>query len=170
MADQDDLAARSMMFLGLVMHLAHQRAGCIKEIEIAAFGIGRHVLGNAMGGKHDRAIVVGDFVEFLDKHRALGFQRFHNEPVVHDFVTHIDRRTVLFEGALDDLDRAIDAGTEATGACKQDAQGGLMCCSVHDVATLSHPMGVCDQLWSPTALFAAGWATIVAARSHKRSC
>ena len=33
--------------------------------------------------------------------------------VVHDLVPHVDRAAELLERALDDLDRAVDAGAEA---------------------------------------------------------
>ena len=37
---------------------------------------------------------------------------FHDIGVVHDLVAHVDRRAELVQGALDDLDRAVDAGAE----------------------------------------------------------
>ena len=40
--------------------------------------------------------------------------------VVHDLVAHIDRRTVFLQRALDDLDRAHDAGAEAAGLGQND--------------------------------------------------
>jgi hypothetical protein len=39
---------------------------------------------------------------------------------VHHFVPHVDRRTEQFDGAFDDFDRAIDAGTESTRIGEQD--------------------------------------------------
>jgi hypothetical protein len=40
--------------------------------------------------------------------------------VVHDLVAHVDRRAALLERALDDLDRALDAGAETAGIGEQD--------------------------------------------------
>jgi hypothetical protein len=34
-------------------------------------------------------------------------------PVVHNLVAHIDRRSKALDGALDDFNRAFDAGAEA---------------------------------------------------------
>jgi hypothetical protein len=34
---------------------------------------------------------------------------------MHDFVAHIDRRSVFLESAFDDLDRSFDAGAKAAG-------------------------------------------------------
>ena len=39
---------------------------------------------------------------------------------MHDLVAHVDRRAELRERALDDLDRAIDAGAEAARLGEQD--------------------------------------------------
>jgi len=46
------------------------------------------------------------------KLRSMGAQVGDDVRVVHDLVTHVDRRAVLDERALDDLDGAIHAGTE----------------------------------------------------------
>ena len=40
--------------------------------------------------------------------------------VVHDFVTHVDRRAEQLDRTLDDVDGAIDAGTEAARIGEQD--------------------------------------------------
>jgi hypothetical protein len=70
----------------------------------------------------DRA-VRRHFVQILDEYRAFGFEVFHDELVVDDFVAHVDRRAVKLERALDDLDRAIDAGAETTGLGENDVHG-----------------------------------------------
>jgi hypothetical protein len=59
-------------------------------------------------------------VELLDEDRAFRAQVVHHELVVHDLVAHVYRRAILLEGALDDLDRAIDAGTETAGLGEND--------------------------------------------------
>jgi hypothetical protein len=63
-------------------------------------------------GAEDRHRVGRHFGKVFDKARAFGLQTLHNMLVVHDFVTHIDRRTELLQRALDDLDGAHDAGAE----------------------------------------------------------
>jgi hypothetical protein len=62
----------------------------------------------------DHGVAIRHFVQFLDEHRAARAQVVHHEAVVHDFVAHVDRRAEGFDGALDDLDGAVDAGAEAT--------------------------------------------------------
>ena len=59
-------------------------------------------------------------VELLDEHRALLAQVVDDELVVHDLVAHVDRRAVALERALDDVDRAFDAGAEAAGVGEED--------------------------------------------------
>ena len=57
---------------------------------------------------------------FLDEDGALLAQGVDDMPVVHDFVPHVDGLFESVECPLDDLDGAIDAGTEASRAGKQD--------------------------------------------------
>src|SRR5690606_39855773 len=47
-----------------------------------------------------------------------------HELVVHHFVTHVDRRAEDLQGAVDDLDGAVDTGAEATGVGEFDVHGG----------------------------------------------
>jgi hypothetical protein len=39
---------------------------------------------------------------------------------VHDFVAHVYRRAEQFERTLDDVDGAVNAGTETAGIGEQD--------------------------------------------------
>jgi hypothetical protein len=48
----------------------------------------------------------------------------HNDLVVHDLVTDIDRPAPFIEGTLDRLDCAFDTSTEATRATKEDLHWG----------------------------------------------
>jgi len=50
--------------------------------------------------------------EVFDEDGAFGPQVVDDVGVVHDLVAHVQRRPVLGERALDDLDRAVDAGAE----------------------------------------------------------
>ena len=61
-----------------------------------------------------------DLGEVLDEMRALGLQAFHHVLVVHDLVTHIDRRPILLQRPLDDLDGADDAGAESARLSEYD--------------------------------------------------
>jgi hypothetical protein len=62
----------------------------------------------------DRHGALGDFVDFVDEMRTLGAQALDNVAIVHDFVADVDRRAVLFERTLDDLDGAFDPRAEAS--------------------------------------------------------
>jgi hypothetical protein len=42
---------------------------------------------------------------------------------MHHLVTHVNRRTVQREGALNDLDGAINAGTKAAGFGEENLHG-----------------------------------------------
>ena len=63
--------------------------------------------------------------QIFHEHRALRFQVLDDELVVDDFVPHVDRGTVRTERALDDLDRAIDAGAESAGLGEKDLHVGM---------------------------------------------
>ena len=109
------------MPLGLAMDLGDQRAGGVDIEQVAAAGLGRHRLRHAVGGEHHRP-VVGHLVELVDEDRALGLEALDDIAVVHDLVADIDRPAVALDGALDDLDGAIDAGAEAARAGEQDLE------------------------------------------------
>ena len=75
--------------------------------------------GDAVGAE-DGDSVRRDLGEILDKMRALGLEAFDHVLVVHDLMAHIDRRAVLLQGALDDLDGADHAGAKAARLSKYD--------------------------------------------------
>ena len=54
------------------------------------------------------------FAQILDEDGALVLQAFDHVFIMDDLVPHIDRRAVFLERAFHDLDRAHDAGAEAT--------------------------------------------------------
>ena len=57
----------------------------------------------------------------LDEGRALGTQTLDDMAVVDDLVADEDGPIVAGQGQLDDLDRAVDTGTESARAGEQDA-------------------------------------------------
>src|SRR5207244_6589428 len=57
----------------------------------------------------------------VDEDGAQALEPPHDMVVVDDLVPHVDRRTVLVEQPLDDLDRPVDTGAERTRGCEQDA-------------------------------------------------
>ena len=73
-----------------------------------------------MGAEHGDG-AIGNFVELLDKTRALAFQRLHHMAVVHDLVAHIDGLAIFLERPLDDIDRPDDAGAKAPRLGKNHA-------------------------------------------------
>jgi hypothetical protein len=62
-------------------------------------------------------------VEVLDENRALRAQIIDNKFIVHNFVAHIDRRTVDRQRAFDDFDCAVDTGAETAGFGEENLHG-----------------------------------------------
>ena len=122
-ADQDDLAALGGVAAALVVHLGDQRAGRVDHRQVALGGQLLDPLGHAVGGE-DRHRAGRDLVQFVDEHRAAGAQILHHVPVVHDFVTDIDRRAEFLQRPLDDFDRPLHAGAETAGLGQDDADHG----------------------------------------------
>jgi len=69
---------------------------------------------NAVRRENHRG-TVGHFLELLDEHRTAFAQPLDHVTVVHHLVAHVDRSAEQLQRALDDLDRAINAGAEAAG-------------------------------------------------------
>ncbi len=123
MADQHDLAALGGVAASLVVHLGDQRTGGVDHRQVSLGGQLLDPLGDTVGGE-DGHRARRDLVQLVDEHRATGAQVLHDVPVVHDFVTHIDRRAVFLQRPLDDLDRPLDAGAETAGLGQDDADHG----------------------------------------------
>jgi hypothetical protein len=112
-ADHDEVVALLVQLGDLDVHLAHQRAGRVEDREAARLGLLAHRLAHAVSAEDERG--AGRHVgQVLDEDRALGLQVVDDVGVVHDLVAHVDRRAELHQRALDDLDRAVDTGAEAT--------------------------------------------------------
>jgi len=60
------------------------------------------------------------FIEFFDETRALATQVVDDMPIVNDLMTHVDRRAMSFESAIDNLDRADHTRTKAAGLSKDN--------------------------------------------------
>ena len=65
-------------------------------------------------------------VEVLDEDSALRAQIIDHELIVHDFVAHIDRRTVNRQRAFDDFDRAVDTSAETAGFGEKNLHGAAL--------------------------------------------
>ena len=61
----------------------------------------------------DHRTARGHLGELLDEHRSESSQALHHVVIVNHLVAHVDRRTEELERPFDDVDGAIDAGTEA---------------------------------------------------------
>ena len=57
-----------------------------------------------MRGENYRRIGIWNLIELLDEYGAFLLEAFDDIAVVHDLVTHIDRRAEAFECLLDGLD------------------------------------------------------------------
>ena len=112
------------MSLRLAVHLGDQRTGGVEIHQLPPLGILGHRFRHAMGRENDR-ILAWNFVQFLDEDGAFLFQRLHHMPVVDNLVAHIDRGAIAFQGALDDLNGAVDTGTESSRGSQIDIQLGF---------------------------------------------
>src|SRR5881392_3882853 len=63
-------------------------------------------------GRKDADLALGDLALVLDEDGAELLEPPHHVLVVDDLMADVDRRAVLLEQALDDLDRTVDAGAE----------------------------------------------------------
>ena len=63
---------------------------------------------------------IGHLVQLFHEDRPALLQVVDDEAVVDHFMAHVDRCAQRFDGALDDLDGAVDAGAETTGIGEQD--------------------------------------------------
>ena len=125
MADQDDLAALAGVVAAFLVHLGDQRTGGVDHRQVAALRLFLHLRRDAVGAE-DGDGAFGNLVEFLDEDGALGAQRFDDVLVVDDLVPDVDGRAVERQRALDDLDRAFDAGAEAARLRQKHAQRCLL--------------------------------------------
>ena len=118
-ADQNHIASFARIALHFHMHLGHKRTGGIKHREPAARGRLDHRARHAMR-REDHGRPLRHLSEILDKHGTQAAQALDDVEVMHDLMTHIDRRTEQFERALHDIDGAIDASAETARIGEQD--------------------------------------------------
>ena len=110
-ADERDEMAAVRIAPGLRVHLRDERAHRVDHDEPAALAVLPHRRRDAVGGEHaDRA--GRDVVLVVDEDGAEPLEPLDHMVVVDDLVAHVDRRPVLLQQDLDDLDRAVDSGAE----------------------------------------------------------
>ena len=118
-ADQNAFTAITAVARHFDVHFGHQWARSIEYFQATACRFGTYGLGHAVGTEDDDN-VIGHLVEFFDKDRTACAQVFDHELVMDDFMAHINRRPEDFQGAVDDFDRPVHAGAEATGVGEFD--------------------------------------------------
>ncbi len=112
--DQDHGVAAGGEPAGLGVHLGHQRARRVDDLQ-ASFG--RLVAdrgGHPVGGKHHHG-PVGDGVELLDEHRPPRLQFGDHVGVVHDLFADMNRAATPVQQLFHDSDGAFDPGAERSG-------------------------------------------------------
>src|SRR5690606_1190592 len=98
----------------LDMHFGHQRTCGIKHFQATLFGIVTHLTRDAVSREnHDRTR--RGLVQLFNKDRPFVAQVFDHVTVMDDFMTHVNRCAVQFQGAFDNINRAVDPSTESTG-------------------------------------------------------
>ena len=75
-------------------------------------------------GREDQQAAWRHEIEVVDEDRAAGPQAVADVTVVHDLVAHVDRRPVVVEDQVDDLDGVGNAGAEASRT--RDQQGPIV--------------------------------------------
>src|SRR6185503_20790837 len=104
----------------LGVHLVHERARRVDDPQATHLRVLLHRRRDAVG--RENADRTGwDLVLGLDEDRAELLQAAEDVVVVDDRVADVDRRAVLLEQPLDDLDRPVHTGAERARRGKKDA-------------------------------------------------
>ena len=101
------------------VHLGDQWTGRIEHPQPAALRLLVHLPRYTVCAEDDRCII-RHLIQLIHEYRTECTQPFHHVTIVHHLVTHIDGGTEQFQRTLDDLDGAIDTGTETAGIGKED--------------------------------------------------
>src|SRR5262249_45015020 len=134
-SNEHNLTPAAIVDFGLTMHFGDERTSRIDREQVAPPGLIGDRSRNAMGGKDHRRVVIGNFAEFLDKNRALGPKTLHDVPVMHDFMPHVDRRSVDRQGAFYGFNGAHHAGAKAPRRTEQDLKDWLGRAGFHVLAS-----------------------------------
>ena len=118
-SDEDGFDTLAAIAADFHVNFGDQRAGRIKDFELATLSLALHFLGNAMGAEND-VTVIGDLAEFVDKYSALLLEIIDHVTVMHDFMTDIDWGTKESYRAFDNFDGAVHSGAKSAGIGKQN--------------------------------------------------
>jgi hypothetical protein len=98
----------------LEMYLCDKWAGGVEYTQLPLFSLFANRLGDAVGTEY-HSVIVRYIVQFVNENGTSGTQAFDHKSVVYNLVAHIDGCPQELKGPLDDFDRPVDAGTEASG-------------------------------------------------------
>jgi len=110
------------------MNLGHQRACSVDDLETSGLAGFAHRRRYTMGRVND-TLPCRNFLNLVNKNRALFRQLIDHKAVVDDLTAHVNGRAKGIEGDLYDIDRADNAGAEAAGFEQQDTllAGKVIC-------------------------------------------
>jgi hypothetical protein len=118
-ADESDEVAAVGVAARLCVHLRDQRTDGVHDDETAPLAVLLYRRRDPVGGEHAdrplRYLVLG-----IDEDGAEPLEPLDDVVVVDDLMANVDRRAVLVEKALDDLDRSVDAGAERARGGEED--------------------------------------------------
>src|SRR5690606_10055542 len=147
--DHDDFTPGGAHAGDFDVHFGDQRARGVEHLQPARIGFLAHRLGHAVRREHHDG-ARRRLIELVDEDGSLGAQIFDHIAVVDDFVAYVDGRPVQLERAFDDIDGAVDAGTEAARLRQDDFGVGRGDRLVHSTT---------PRMWTSTrsAVPASGW-------------
>ena len=114
-----------MIALRFDMDFGDKRTGCVQGKESSTVGLLGNQFWYAVSRKYDWSLRIRNFVQFIDKNRALSLQIFDDMAIMNNFVAHIDRRAVFLERKFDDLDCAIDTSAKTARFTKKNFERRL---------------------------------------------
>ena len=118
--DERHEVARVRVTARLRMDLGDERADGVDDAKPALLTVFADDRRNAVRGE-DADLTGRNLVLVVDEDRAEQFEPTHDVVVVHDLVPDVDRRAVLGEQPLDDLDRAVHTRTKGSRCGKENA-------------------------------------------------
>ena len=101
------------------MHLGHQRAGGVDNLEATRLARLANRRGDAVS-RIDYALTRRNFLDFVNKNCAFFRQLIHHKAIVNNLPAYVNRGAKGIQGDLHNVDGANDTGAKATGFEQQD--------------------------------------------------